>query len=108
MHVHATLTHMHAHAILRNMHLHDTMTTHAFRKHPYYFEDILLLASAIPKQLRPQEMIHLHILTNTSLAYVTSCIHERHELFHQHKTMSHPYGGSTSTNLHATVIPNRQ
>ena len=84
MHVHATLTHMHAHAILTNMHLHATLTTHAFRKHLYYFEDILLLASEIPKQLRPQEMIHLLIQTNTSLAYVTSCIHGRHELFHQH------------------------
>ena len=81
MHVHATLTHMHAHAILRNMHLHDTMTTHAFRKHPYYSEDILLLPSAIPKQLRPQEMIHLHSLTNTSLAYVTSCILEDMNFF---------------------------
>ena len=81
MHVHATLTHMHAHAILRNMHLHDTLTTHAFRKHPYYFEDILLLASAIPKHLRPQEMIHLHSLTNTSLAYVTSCILEDMNFF---------------------------
>ena len=81
MHVHATLTHMHAGAILRNMHLHDTMTTHAFRKHPYYTEDILLLASAIPKQLRPQEMIHLHSLTNTSLAYVTSCILENMNFF---------------------------
>ena len=77
MHVHATLTHMHVHA---------TLTTYALRKHIYTFQDILLLACDIPKLMRPQNMIPLHIQTNTSLAYVTSCIHGRHELFHQHQT----------------------
>ena len=44
------------HATITNMHVHATHTTYAFRKHIYHFQDILLLATELLKQMRPQPM----------------------------------------------------
>ena len=44
------------HATITNMHVHATHTTYAFRKHIYHLQDILLLASELLKQMRPQPM----------------------------------------------------
>ena len=81
------------HATITNMHVHATHTTYAFRKHIYHFQDILLLATELLKQMRPQPM--------KPVAYMETWT------FSSNPNMSHPYGGSTSIKLHATLIPNR-